>query len=52
MEVHLSLEEVFGKNPRIVARILRLRGINPARPYRARVYFSGVTIEQDDPPLH
>jgi hypothetical protein len=47
MTVTFSLEEIYGKNPKAVARLFRKRGLNPARPYNARINFSGVVIQQD-----
>jgi hypothetical protein len=47
MKTIFTLQEIFGKRPAEVARLFKARGINPTRPYRARVTFSGITIEQD-----
>ena len=47
MRINLSLDQICGRNPRDVSRLLRALGIDPARPYRANITFSGVTIEQE-----
>ncbi len=47
MRVHFAVEEIYGKKPAEVARLFRLRGLNPERPYRARLAPSGITIEQE-----
>ncbi len=49
MIVNFPLEEIFGQNPKDVAKKLRLEGIDPDRPYRANVTFTGIVIEQDKP---
>ncbi len=47
MRVVFELDQIIGKPPREVARLFRRRGINPARPYRARLSFREVVVEQD-----
>jgi hypothetical protein len=47
MRVKLSLDQICGRRPKEVGRLLRARGIDPAHPYRASITFSGVTIEQE-----
>ena len=47
MRVKFSLDQICGRRPKEVGRLLRARGIDPAHPYRASVTFSGVTIEQE-----
>jgi hypothetical protein len=47
MRINLSLEQIFGRNPAEVGLLLQTLGIDTARPYRAQVTFTGVTIEQD-----
>ena len=47
MRIDFPLDQIFGRNPREVDQLFRSRGLDPAQPYRARVTFSGVTIEQD-----
>ncbi|MBE0599333.1 MAG: hypothetical protein IH614_18985 [Desulfuromonadales bacterium] len=47
MRINLSLDQISGRNPRDVSRMMRALGIDPARPYKANITFSGVTIEQD-----
>ncbi|MBE0599613.1 MAG: hypothetical protein IH614_20425 [Desulfuromonadales bacterium] len=47
MRVIFALEEIYGKNPREVAKLFRRHGINPGRPYRARVSSNGITVEQE-----
>lgn len=49
MRVDFSLEQIFGRNPREVGQLFRAQGLDPTLPYRAKVTFSGVTIEQDVP---
>jgi hypothetical protein len=49
MRVDFSLEEIYGKKPQEVARLFRLRGLNPARPYRVRISSSVVVVEQEGP---
>lgn len=49
MRVDFSLEQIFGRNPREVDKLFRSQGIDPTLPYRAKVTFTGVTIEQDIP---
>lgn len=47
MKTTFALQEIYGKKPTEVARLFKARGINPTRPYRARVTFAGIIIEQD-----
>jgi hypothetical protein len=49
MRINLSLDQISGRKPVEVGLILQKLGIDPARPYTARVTFTGVTIEQDVP---
>lgn len=49
MRVDFPLEQITGRNPREVDELFRSQGIDPAQLYRARVTFSGVTIEQELP---
>ena len=48
MRINLSLDQISGRNPREVGRLLRTLGIDPARPYKANVTFAGIIIEQDE----
>lgn len=47
MTVTFSLEEIYGKNPKMVASLFRRRGLNPSRPYSARINFNEVVIQQE-----
>jgi hypothetical protein len=47
MKTTFALQEIYGKKPMDVARLFKARGINPTRPYRARVTFAGIIVEQD-----
>lgn len=47
MRVVFNLDEIYGKRPKDVATLFRKRGLNPARPYKARVSSNGIIIEQD-----
>lgn len=47
MRVNFSLDQIAGRHPKDVGRLFQSLGIDPARPYRANITFSGVTIEQD-----
>ncbi|MEJ2200285.1 MAG: hypothetical protein P8X63_04625 [Desulfuromonadaceae bacterium] len=47
MRIDFSLDQIFGRDPREVDQLFRSRGLDPAQPYRARVTFNGVTIEQE-----
>jgi hypothetical protein len=49
MRVDFPLDQIFGRNPREVDQMFRSQGIDPAQPYKARVTFNGITIEQDIP---
>jgi len=49
MRVDFPLDQIFGRNPREVDQLFRSQGIDPAQPYKARVTFTGITIEQDIP---
>lgn len=46
MRINLSLDQISGRNPSDVGRLLQALGIDTSRPYTARVTFSGITIEQ------
>ncbi len=48
MQVMIRMEEIYGKSPILVAKILRLRGIDTSLPYRTRISSTGMTIEQLD----
>jgi hypothetical protein len=47
MRVVFDLNQIIGKPPREVALLFRRRGLNPTRPYRARLSFKEVVVEQD-----
>ena len=47
MRINISLDQIAGRHPAEVSHLLQTLGIDPARPYRANVTFSGVTIEQE-----
>ncbi|MFA5516592.1 MAG: hypothetical protein WDA20_09930 [Desulfuromonadales bacterium] len=47
MRVDFLLEEIYGKKPEEVARLFRLRGLNPERPYLAKVSPSRIIVEQE-----
>lgn len=47
MRIDIARDQIFGHSPQEVGRLLRSLGIDPKRPYRAKVTFSGVTIEQE-----
>lgn len=47
MRINISLDQIFGRHPKDVGRLLRTLGIDPAYPYQASITFSGVTIYQD-----
>lgn len=49
MKVNFAFEEIYGQDPKDVRKLFRTQGLDPSRPYRARVSFSGVVIEQDVP---
>ncbi|WP_291316820.1 hypothetical protein [Desulfuromonas sp.] len=51
MRVNLSLEEVYGRRPQEVEKLLCRLGIDLVRPYRANITFSGICIEQEDAPV-
>lgn len=46
MRINLSLDQISGRKPAEVGRLLQTLGIDTSRPYTANVTFSGVTIEQ------
>lgn len=46
MRVNLSLDQIAGRKPDEVGRLLQTLGIDPSLPYTANVTFTGVTIEQ------
>ncbi len=48
MRVDFPLEEIYGKKPQEVARLFRLRGLNPGLPYRVRISSTGVIVEQEE----
>jgi hypothetical protein len=52
MIVNFPFHEIFGKNPTVVAKLFKIKGINPGRPYRARISFDSIIIEQDDQQTH
>lgn len=47
MRIKLSLDQITGRRPGEVARLLSARGIDPGHPYRATFSLAGVTIEQE-----
>ncbi len=47
MTINLPLDQILGRNPKDVGKILRAQGINPDLPYRATFTFTAVTIEQE-----
>jgi hypothetical protein len=47
MRVDFRLDEIYGKKPKEVARLFWERGLNPERPYQARISSSGIIIEQE-----
>jgi len=47
MVVNFALDEIFGRNPKEVDQLFRRQGLDPARPYTARINSFGVTIEQE-----
>lgn len=47
MRINLSLDQIAGRKPKEVGHLLQTLGIDPTRPYRASVTFTGVTIEQE-----
>jgi hypothetical protein len=50
MKIVFPLHEIMGKKPLVVAKLFRMKGINPNRPYRASVSFNGIVIEQEERP--
>ncbi|BCR06783.1 hypothetical protein DESUT3_38520 [Desulfuromonas versatilis] len=50
MTIHLPLEQILGRNPKEVGKILRAQGIDPDLPYRATFTYTEVTIEQEPQP--
>lgn len=47
MRVVFNVDEIYGKKPKDVAVLFRRRGLNPSRPYRAKVSSGGIVIEQE-----